>query len=727
LKNVLSAEEQMVIAALRKHLVDHAGHYNRAIVLSRDADTVAIEFQKAPWLGTNLLDHAQPYALEVFGDFVAFPMTSLPEVDANLVEELYTAIHGNDPARHAWVIEKLATLSKQELEQLGDRLAQARAHAEKLITLPARGVFAEGKLGHCNLSEEIDETRFWRWGEHKLPFEAPKIDAVHPITPTPQGVTATPTNFPASLVNIVNPTAAPDPTGLAAALKVLQTPDIFRDMSAKAEVANLLEDLIGGSIDIAEAANRARNIKAAGGSESGGTSGPGSTGRGGGWDAGGGRALPSGGQSGHDGSGAPSGASPSRRDSPREQLDQLQLYRSALRNGDISEEEYQQLASGYLFSNVKGGGTPATPPPTKVRQAFVDQIASINFANGTDINNWFLAQTGKEFIDWFNATHAAKGFWADQYVRDPVTGAVVKDAQGHAKVEWSGRTIPNNAKVKQHFVDFWDRIPLIYAPAGQIGLIDFISLMAIGINEKSGDLVSIGEIGSLKYMFEAGAKSSYNVAPNRNAFDLFNDAKFNQAHDTKVLGAQHKNTANVAWKGQVWPVGVPTSTDPAATGYIREADFYKFRGRGIIQTTWRSAYVGLIDFVRAYTGPNATIQTFKTNWTAGVPADIATTSSNAEWDQLFGEIDFAAHAIAVHSNSKGGYLTLDVVADDGANGGLNGHYDKQGTIRHIGRSIGWPSYGEIFYKRVVQMLNSLGNDPAITSGNTPAAGGGVHI
>lgn len=49
---------------------------------------------------------------------------------------------------------------------------------------------------------------------------------------------------------------------MAAALNLLSTPDIFRDMSGRAEVADLLKHLSDKTIDIAEAANRAREIQA---------------------------------------------------------------------------------------------------------------------------------------------------------------------------------------------------------------------------------------------------------------------------------------------------------------------------------------------------------------------------------------------------------------------------------------------------------------------------------
>jgi hypothetical protein len=133
---------------------------------------------------------------------------------------------------------------------------------ERLVTLPSRGVFAEAKLGNCNVAEEIDETRFWKWEEHPLVqssgikdlgLEPPqKSDLAEKIQPTP---------LPAPVVQIQQPLAAPDPMGLAAALKAISTPDIFRDMSASSEVQKLLSDLVSGAVDMSGAKKQAQDIQ----------------------------------------------------------------------------------------------------------------------------------------------------------------------------------------------------------------------------------------------------------------------------------------------------------------------------------------------------------------------------------------------------------------------------------------------------------------------------------
>ncbi|MBE9036439.1 hypothetical protein [aff. Roholtiella sp. LEGE 12411] len=294
-EKLLSQEEYYSIKKLKDHLINFSDYYNRVICLSKDQNTIAIEFESVDWDGTSkLIDHVEPYPLETFGSYIAYPF-----IDTN---------------------NQLPNVNLEGLKK----------YAEKLITLPTRGVFAEGKLGHCNISEEIDNTRFWKWEEHPIPFEAPGINPVTPVTPQPQQTNVTPTAFPTSLVNIVNPSAAPDPTGLAAALTVLGTPNIFRDMSGQQEVADLLKKLSDNTISIAEASNKAREIQSKYGGSGVGT--------------GGGASV-----AGRQGSSGGSVQSPA----PSEQHDQLQVLRNAANNGDITTEKKNQLAQDYLQNSTQ--------------------------------------------------------------------------------------------------------------------------------------------------------------------------------------------------------------------------------------------------------------------------------------------------------------------------------------------------------------------------------------
>jgi hypothetical protein len=297
-EQTLSAEDYLLLGKLRLHLKDFSGHYNGLIKINRNPHDIAVDFQQKNWVGSDkLIDHAEPYPLEVFGSYIAYPF-----VDIN-----------------------------RQLPELN--IGGLKNHAEKLITLPTRGVFAEGKLGHCNISEEIDNTRFWKWEEHLIPFEAPGINPVTPITPQPQQTNVTPTAFPASLVNIVNPSAAPDPTGLAAALTVLGTPNIFRDMSGQKEVADLLKKLSDNTIGIAEAANKAREIQAKSVSSKGTDAASSATSTG----------------TSRQGTSGGSGQFPA----PSEQHDQLQVLRNAANNGDITTEQKNQMAQDYLQESTQ--------------------------------------------------------------------------------------------------------------------------------------------------------------------------------------------------------------------------------------------------------------------------------------------------------------------------------------------------------------------------------------
>ncbi|HEX7395707.1 MAG TPA: hypothetical protein VF313_12340 [Anaerolineaceae bacterium] len=670
-------EDEAKLIELFDHLEHNKEYYNRVVWLNEDAYARAARFDAIRWdASSTLLDHLENRPVEIIGQWVAFPTA-----DCSL-DKIIQGMEASDPCQ-------------ENPSPILD---------ERLVTLPTRGIFAEAKLGHCNASEEIDNTRFWDWQQSPIPHMAPEIAPVTPVTPQPQQPNLQVTPFPSSLVNIVNPPAAPDPTGLTAALNVLGTPNIFRDMSGRAEVADLLKKLSDNTISIAGAANKAREIQ----SKYSNTPSP----------------IPTGIGSGGSLEGFGARADPTQ---PSAAMRDLQDYRNELNQGvkdgmispDQASSAYSnatnRLAGGQplLGSSIPDGGIAgANPAPTRIRQEFLDSISTVNFANGQDINKYFMTNTGMDFIDWFNKTQAGKGYWGNQK-RSFGDWADSRFISGNDPFGDHSLDVSMDV-VKQRFEIFWDRIPIIYSPAGQIGLVQFVALMSITINERNGNLVSRGEGGDLKYMFR------YNKGPNIKAFDLFNNPVFWQTHQTKA-GSTLKNTSDSRWGTTTYPSGISSSTDPAITGFIQEADFFKFRGRGVIQTTWRNAYIDLISFIQTYTGSNTIIQKYCSLWAGQDVNNVATQSSNSDWDQLFGEIDFVAHAIDVFNKnkSKGDFLTFDLTSNE-----LNSN--GPGSIRNMGSKIGWRQYGELFYNRVVQILNALGNDPNITI-VTPVPGGGAHI
>jgi hypothetical protein len=99
------------------------------------------------------------------------------------------------------------------------------------ISVPTRGVFAEAVMGSCNSCEEKDDTRFWRFEESPCPGEPTPIQPVSTDTRRAEPPDMTAKDLPAPIINLQNAPALPDPTGLGAALQLLGTPNLFRDIT----------------------------------------------------------------------------------------------------------------------------------------------------------------------------------------------------------------------------------------------------------------------------------------------------------------------------------------------------------------------------------------------------------------------------------------------------------------------------------------------------------------
>lgn len=225
-----AVEDNKNIDRLMEHLQRHTAFYSRLVRLSRHPDAVAMEFAGLRWKPqdqvdlSSVLDHLDPLPLETFGADVAYE-----RVDSTVPPE----------------------------QDVG-----ARASAERLVTLPSRGVFTEGVLGHASVAEEIDNTRFWKWEEHPLPIAAPEIAPVQVATPTPQPLQSlAPTALPTPTATVAPVPDLPAPTGLEAMLRLMGTPGIFTDMSGRKEVAELLKGLSDNTVKLDEAQKKAEEIR----------------------------------------------------------------------------------------------------------------------------------------------------------------------------------------------------------------------------------------------------------------------------------------------------------------------------------------------------------------------------------------------------------------------------------------------------------------------------------
>jgi len=314
------------------------------------------------------------------------------------------------------------------------------------------------------------------------------------------------------------------------------------------------------------------------------------------------------------------------------------------------------------------------------------------FSTGLDVDQFFQARTGQGFIDWFNSQCANRQ-------------------------NWLASVLGSSPDVKARFLSFWSHIPEMFGTP-KINLVQFSALMSILVIEVGRDLLPLSEQcgrpgnPGLAYAFNtiAGVKRSYNAVPaNKLAGDLFfSDQYYWAAHQAKAQATAVRRRPDLqgVWNAGVYPQNVfPADLDPAVTGFIQEADFYKFRGRGFVQVTWRINYVRAIAWVQGYAGNQAAIAKYAAAWKGADPDRVATTSSNQDWDDLFQNTDLVIPCVAIglHNQASGSYLNL---AMDAAT--LSAPTDSPGALYRMGLRIsGAAPYATLFHDRVIQLLTTL--------------------
>ena len=318
-------------------------------------------------------------------------------------------------------------------------------------------------------------------------------------------------------------------------------------------------------------------------------------------------------------------------------------------------------------------------------------ITNTAFADASEIDSFFIGHTGLDFINWFNTHAGGKQSWGKVGSR-------------------AALMIANDSHAHERFNQLWsaESIHAIF-DTGQITLLQFLALQSIVINETGGRMIplteGVGRTGhpGIAYAFDKipGIKKSYNtLSGNKTCLQCFNDVNYNKAFANLPLADKLRNTTNAVWSGEAYPQNnAPTSTNPAISGYILEADFFKFRGRGFIQTTGRGNYIQLINFIMSYNGSNQLILSIKAKWSnLSNDADVlASMSSNANWDDLFQKSDnlIACRAIRTHNRTGGNYLEKLKMQD-------------LKTVFNMGLRIsGATSYATLFQNRVQQILALL--------------------
>jgi hypothetical protein len=323
----------------------------------------------------------------------------------------------------------------------------------------------------------------------------------------------------------------------------------------------------------------------------------------------------------------------------------------------------------------------------------VARCAGTTLSGAADINALFQPAGG--FFKWYNQTMSGKAAFTHR---------------GAAR---------NDSDINAHFNRFWDLLSVAFGK-DPISFVEFCALMAINLEETTGNLTAAPEEVNgmhsvppgLAYAFNAipGLKQSYNKASNRTAFECFNDQDFLAAHRALPGADRVLNRLggiDPAWGSGFWPRGFDATPDATVNGFVMQADFYKFRGRGVIQTTWRADYKAILSYILAadFTAhPDLAAQ--RQTWTDRAGAlggdaqleAILTKSRTEEWDQIFLNPLILAQGVSIDNLAKGSYLSLahnvDVLSADAR---------TEGSLLHMAARINGGEYPT----RVVPMMKGL--------------------
>ncbi len=208
--------------------------------------------------------------------------------------------------------------------------------------------------------------------------------------------------------------------------------------------------------------------------------------------------------------------------------------------------------------------SPTTQPPATTTEAPATPAPTTTKAPKTKMTGSTITVGGKHFVDWFNEDFRPK-----------------HPGNHPTLLLWKQPAPMFPTKLnKANFIKVFDKIDKLWAP--ELTVPEFLAFFGIFYNETGGTIQPAGEVGGAKYMFNAtpGGKASYTTGGNRLA-----------GNQLKAMGVISSAADIAAWNGTVYPDSASDAVKKAAL----QCDFYKYRGHGFIQTTFRPAYLSTVD------------------------------------------------------------------------------------------------------------------------------------
>ncbi|MGW2292040.1 hypothetical protein [Streptomyces phaeochromogenes] len=230
---------------LKRHLEAHRLHYSQTIYRALDPSAIALLLSAFSFEGRAVADQIDPNPIAVAANYLVFRMPGFVDSDGVKSGQTPASAPEEAKARTAW---------KTWLTERGIVIGSA-ARSESLVAVPTGGVFAEAVLGRSSAAEKLDITRFWNWQDSPIPLQPPEISAIQ-LGSRAQPTNITPGQLGQPVLNIVNPTQLPDPTGLGAILGAVQNGSMFRDMAGLAATIGLAQSAGGQATDAAADASK---------------------------------------------------------------------------------------------------------------------------------------------------------------------------------------------------------------------------------------------------------------------------------------------------------------------------------------------------------------------------------------------------------------------------------------------------------------------------------------